>query len=205
MRIIFKNPGEQHNAWQSYADLMAGLVILFLIAAVGYLVSNDEGRKIKAIMAAQKELCENSEYFSYNEEFHSFECKVSVVFDNWDIRRNPRPQEKHWTIPSSNREALLRAGHELKGYIDRMKSKYEDVEFEILIDGRISGNNDGPGCQQLSYMRAYSLYELWKDATIFDNTKDNIHAAGSSSGGIGRYGDMRDRTFIIQIIPYLTK
>lgn len=205
MKNPFKNPGEQHNAWQSYADLMAGLVIVFLIAAVGYLVSNDEGRKIKAIMAAQKELCEKSENFYYNEEYNRFECKIFVVFPNWDARRDARPQEVHWTIPTDNRDALVKAGRELKDYIDRMKNKYEDVEFEILIDGRISGSSDGPGCQQLSYMRAYSLYELWKSENLFDNTKDNIHAAGSSSGGRGRYGDERDRTFIIQIIPYLTK
>lgn len=207
MRNPFKNPGEGHNAWQSYADLMAGLVIFFLIASIGYLVNHDEGRKIKAIMSAQSELCEKSEYFRYNEEYHWFECKVDVVFDEWDVSRDGhRPSEKHWRIPDEASAKLIKAGSELHDYILRMKREYQDVEYEILIDGRISGNFDGPGCQQLSYMRAYSLYELWHREGLFDNKVDNIHAAGSSSGGRGRTGDVvSDRTFKIQVIPYLTK
>lgn len=207
MKLHIKNYGENHNAWQSYSDLMAGLVIVFLLASVGYLVNNDEGRKIKAIMAAQAELCEQSCYFRYDETYNRFECKLDIVFDEWDTRRDGwRPSEKHWTIPQQDRQSLINAGQELHDYIARMKKEYKDVEFEVLIDGRVSGSKDGPGCQQLSYMRAYKLYELWHNAGLFDNTKDNIHAAGSSIGGRGRAEDnIKDRTFKIQIIPYLTK
>lgn len=205
MKIFSKNTAEQHNFWQNYTDLMSGLMIIFLIASLGYVVSQDDSRKIKAIVNAQKELASHSKYFTYNEQYNRFECVIDVEFKAYSRVHNIELASQ---IPHKSESDLINAGKELRKFIDAQKSKYEGIGFEILIDGRAAGRyQSGTLVPQLSYRRAYSLYELWHKNGLFDNTKDNIHPAGSGYGGVGRYPDSddRNRTFIISIIPFIKK
>lgn len=205
MKIFGRASGEMHNFWQNYTDLMSGLMIIFLIASVGYVVSKDDSRKIKAIIGAQKELADRSEFFTYNEKYNRFECTIDVKFPAYSEVHNLYKASK---IPDNNRKDLINAGKELRSFIDQQREKYDGIDFEILIDGRAAGiYQSGTFAPQLSFLRAHSLYELWKEKGLFDNTKDNIHSAGSGYGGVGRYpaSDDRNRTFIISIIPFIKK
>lgn len=205
MKILAKNTGEQHNFWQNYTDLMSGLMLIFLIASVGYVVSQDDSRKIKAIINAQKELANQSQYFTYNEQFNRFECIIDVEFAAYSLVHDIDVASQ---IPYKAETDLIKAGKELRKFIDTQKNKYEGIDFEILIDGRAAGHyQSGTLVPQISYRRAFSLYDLWYRNGLFDNTKDNIHPAGSGYGGVGRYPDFddRNRTFIISIIPFIKK
>jgi len=209
MKIFGRASGEMHNFWQNYTDLMSGLMIIFLIASVGYVVSKDDSRKIKAIIGAQKELADRSEFFTYNEKYNRFECTIDVKF--------PAYSEVHdlyraSMIPDNNRKDLINAGRELRNFIDKQKAKYDGIDFEIIIDGRAEeGKKKGiirkstlQKINELSYLRALSLYSLWEENKLFNNKIDNIHAAGSGFGGVGR-NPGQNRTFIISIIPFIKK
>ena len=209
MKIFGKASGEMHNFWQNYTDLMSGLMIIFLIASVGYVVSKDDSRKIKAIIGAQKELADRSEFFTYNEKYNRFECTIDVKF--------PAYSEVHdlyraSMIPDNNRKDLINAGRELRNFIDKQKAKYDGIDFEIIIDGRAQegkkkrkiSKSDLQTINELSYLRALSLYSLWEDNKLFNNRIDNIHAAGSGFGRVGR-APGQNRTFIISIIPFIKK
>ena len=87
----------------------------------------------------------------------------------------------------------------MKQFIRNQKDKYNGIDFEIIIDGRVAIEDNA----QLSYLRAYSLYLLWKENKLFDNKKDHIHAAGSSNEGMGMSGNGSDRTFKIIVIPFI--
>ena len=128
MKIFGRASGEMHNFWQNYTDLMSGLMIIFLIASVGYVVSKDDSRKIKAIIGAQKELADRSEFFTYNEKYNRFECTIDVKF--------PAYSEVHdlyraSMIPDNNRKDLINAGRELRNFIDKQKARH-GVAFQQL-------------------------------------------------------------------------
>lgn len=209
MKIFGRASGEMHNFWQNYTDLMSGLMIIFLIASVGYVVSKDDSRKIKAIISAQKELADNSKYFSYNENYNRFECTIDVNFIAYSITRNEKESS---VIPEQDRSELINAGRELRNFIDEQRAKYDGIDFEIIIDGRAQegkkkrkiSKSDLQTINELSYLRALSLYSLWEENKLFNNKIDNIHAAGSGFGGVGR-NPGQNRTFIISIIPFIKK
>ena len=209
MKIFGRASGEMHNFWQNYTDLMSGLMIIFLIASVGYVVSKDDSRKIKAIISAQKELADNSKYFSYNENYNRFECTIDVNFIAYSITRNEKESS---VIPEQDRSELINAGRELRIFIDEQRAKYDGIDFEIIIDGRAQegkkkrkiSKSDLQTINELSYLRALSLYSLWEENKLFNNKIDNIHAAGSGFGGVGR-NPGQNRTFIISIIPFIKK
>lgn len=207
MKIFGRASGEMHNFWQNYTDLMSGLMIIFLIASVGYVVSKDDSRKIKAIISAQKELADNSKYFSYNENYNRFECTIDVNFIAYS-----KDEKESSVIPVQDRSELINAGRELRNFIDEQRAKYDGIDFEIIIDGRAQeGKKKGiirkstlQKINELSYLRALSLYSLWEENKLFNNKIDNIHAAGSGFGGVGRTPG-QNRTFIISIIPFIKK
>ena len=198
--MSFKSQGVTHNFWQNYTDLISGLMIIFLVASVGYIVTKDEESKIKAIIKAQKELGEKSKYFRYNDQYQRFECKIDVKFKAYEQYHNVAVCS---TIDNVYYKDLINAGKELKEFIKDHKS--ENIDFEILIDGRVAANTSTDINYDLSYQRAKALYLLWKNNGVFDNKKDNIHFAGSGAGGVGKYGGDKDRTFIVHIIPYVKK
>ena len=200
MKMSFKSQGVTHNFWQNYTDLISGLMIIFLVASVGYIVTKDEESKIKAIIKAQKELGDKSKYFQYNERYQRFECKIDVNFKAYEQYHNIATCS---TIDKVYYKDLINAGRELKKFIKDHKS--ENIDFEILIDGRVAANTSTDINYELSYQRAKALYLLWKNNGVFDNRKDNIHFAGSGAGGVGKYGGPKDRTFIVHIIPYVKK
>ena len=199
MKIQFHNSGgESHNFWQNYTDIMSGLMIVFLLASLGYIVTHDEEQQIKAINEAYKELSDSSKYFKYSEKYNLFECLVDVRFR--PLREYSRAGLREASrIPREKIDSLVAAGRELKNFISKQEEKHSWIDFEIVIDGRVAMENN----PELSYLRAYSLYKLWEEVQLFNNTDDYIHAAGSSNQGMGMRNDSSDRTFKIIVIPFI--
>ncbi len=233
MNRIFKKEDEEHNFWQNYTDLMSGFLIVFIIASLvaygsykvyeKYLKDNgitkdnveevkinaELYRKIKDFQEAQKEI--KRDYFDYNEKFDRFECKIDVQF---------QPDEVE--LPKNQRDSLLKAGEELKTIINSFRST-TNVAFKIIIEGRAAKPHGSSKplskanydyAAKLSYERARELYLFWKAEGVFNTgmtSSDNeeIFISGSGYEGKGRYrgfgknGEDRNKTFIIQIIPYI--
>ena len=228
-RISFKDNGEEHNFWQNYTDLMSGFLIVFIIASLSAYGSYrvfyqgagiNEGnigeikvtaelyKTIRKFQKAQNSL--NSKYFVYNKEYQRFECKVDVEFTS-----------ESSTIPEGKKRDLINAGKELKKIIDDFKSS-EDISFKVVIEGRAAKKHDNPYPTQrnkdyaakLSYERARNLYLLWKGNGLLTSIEGKggngeVFVCGSGFEGKGRYsgygtnGEDRNKTFIIQIIPYI--
>ena len=230
-RINFRDEGEEHNFWQNYTDLISGFLIVFIITSLvawyGYIritgaiggdggnikVTIEQSRMIREFNEAQKSL--ESEYFHYNEQYHRFECKSDIMF---------APNLAY--IPKDKEEVFVKAGKEL---VEKILTKFEksvNISFKIIIEGRAARHlNKGSKEKNIeadkaswhimeirSYERALSLYNLWKKNGIIKSIEEmngEVFISGSGFGGQGRYsgygpdGEDRNKTFIIQIIPYI--
>ncbi|GGK68081.1 OmpA family protein [Rufibacter glacialis] len=199
--------------WPSYVDLMT---VLFLIMLVLFVLSfkmftdkNSENirniarlqvevqekRKLDEIKAALSRL--DGRYFQYNERHKRHELLVDVLF-----------AQSSATIPEKSLIPLKRAGEELSRVINSVKGT--DVKYLIVIDGRAASFPKGDPrnvtqreyALELSYKRALSLLQFWRSAGIkFPKDRIEIIASGSGFEGAGRTGDVRDRRFVIQVLP----
>ena len=199
--------------WPSYVDLMT---VLFLVMLVLFVLSfkmfqdkdtenrNNiarlqvevrEKRKLDEIKAALSRLDEK--YFQYNETYKRHELLVDVLFE-----------QSSAVIPDRSRAPLRRAGQNLSQVLNSVKDK--DVKYLIVIDGRAASFPAGDPrnisqreyALQLSYQRALALLNFWQSSGIkFPKDRIELVAAGSGFQGAGRTGDIRDRRFVIQILP----
>lgn len=227
-RISFHNEGEEHNFWQNYTDIMSGLLIVFIITSLfaynkykkheelynkhgiteaninDYVVNHELYEKFKEIQEAQKSL--DSTYFKYNENYERLECAIDVQFKSNDSE-----------IPDQKKDSLISAGKKLEEVVERFKSS-RNVSFRISIEGRaakyindpLRNNNEKEYAAELSYKRARSLYLLWQKNNILKDTGNGeVLISGSGFEGKGRHPNIqgeeeKNKTFIIQIIPYAT-
>lgn len=229
-RLSFREEGEEHNFWQNYTDLMSGFLIVFIIASlVAYgsykiyvdlyhekgitegnindiVVNAELYQKIREFQDAQKSI--NRKYFKYNEKFQRFECTVDVMF-----------QPESPVIPNQCYNDLEAAGKEIEDIIEKFKES-TNVSFKVVIEGRAARSHDNPNpstaqksyAARLSYERARNLHLFWKSKGLLKNIeKQNgeVFISGSGFEGKGRYtgygvnGEDKNKTFIIQIIPYI--
>ena len=229
-KLNFKNEGEEHNFWQNYTDLMSGFLVVFIITSLvawyGYIkvtgaiggdggnikVTIEQSRMIREFNEAQKSLV--SEYFHYNEQYQRFECKSDIMFE---------PNLAN--IPADKEEVFVKAGEEL---VNTILSKFKEsinISFKIIIEGRAARYlNKGSKAENQaadqavwktmeirSYERALSLYNLWKKNGIIssiESMKGEVFITVSGFGGQGRKPNTPgqeelNKTFIIQIIPYI--
>lgn len=229
-KLNFKNEGEEHNFWQNYTDLMAGFLVVFIITSLvawyGYIkvtgaiggdggnikVTIEQSRMIREFNEAQKSLV--SEYFHYNEEYQRFECKSDIMF---------APNLAN--IPSDKEEVFIKAGEELVNTILSKFKKSVNISFKIIIEGRAArhlnkgSKEENEAADKMtwhimelrSYERALSLYNLWDKQGIIKSIREmngEVFISGSGFGGQGRYPNVPgkeelNKTFIIQIIPYI--
>ena len=207
-RISFREDGEEHNFWQNYTDLMSGFLIVFIITSlVAYgsykvyvdlyhnkgiteknindiVVNAELYKKIREFQEAQKSI--NRKYFKYNEKY----------------------------------QRLIEAGKEVEDIIEKFKES-ANVSFKVVIEGRAARSHDNPHpnnaqkayAASLSYNRARNLHLFWKSRGLLRNIESEngeVFISGSGFEGKGRYtgygpnGEDRNKTFIIQIIPYIT-
>ena len=231
-RLSFRNEGEEHNFWQNYTDLMTGFLIVFIVASLvaytSYMryvdlyhragvteanihdiyVNAELAKKIKEFQEAQKSL--DNKYFSYNDTYNRFECKLDVMF---------APDDSN--LPEDSKKDLIEAGHVLEDILIKF-SKSTNIAFKIIIEGRAARPHDIPfekipktrlkHVENLSYRRARNLYEFWNTNNILTNVESlngEVFISGSGFEGQGRYtgygenGEDKNKTFIIQIIPYI--
>ena len=115
------------------------------------------------------------------------------------------------------------AGHQLKLIIDNLQKhklddpKMKNVSYLLIISGYASQLlvNDEKRDYKLSYQRAYSLWQHWKEIGIdFEDYKYDglidLQISGNGWGGVGRFqrdvqnnfeNEKKNQRFIIQIIP----
>jgi hypothetical protein len=193
--------------WPSYVDIMTALFIVMLVLFVlsykslsdSKRTSEEKLKKIEEVQKAVSGLPQN--VFIYEPQFKRYTLSRQIQYE-----RNSAE------IPYSDYEYLMIVGKEIIKMIENLKVKYnsDSIKYLIVIEGmasRIGGTEEFN--YSLSYMRARSIYEFWKNRSInFDPEICEVMLAGSGLGGVGRYtgkDEYKNQRILIQIIPKLSK
>jgi len=223
---MFGKKKKETNYWMSYADLLTGLAIIFIIISIvlgGKLTEchgdlNDYSKRYSADsaqVAALKildrtfsELENQTELFTYDKENNLFKLNVEIEFG-----------AKADTIPKIDSIQLIQAGKKLKDFISNLHDSVPDVNFTVIIEGRAAKFlNKGIRNEEYnkryatinkerSYRRAMNLHSLWNNQTDLLSLKYcDFVIAGSGFGGKGRYPykgnlEKKNKNFIVKIIP----
>lgn len=186
-------------------------------------------RKIKDFQEAQKNL--NTEYFKYNAEYGRFECTIDVQFTANDFSNIQEEYKAPLISAGKQLDSIITlfsnsSGVKFKVIVEgRLANNLQDGGTKWVTPENMVEWNRG---MENSYKRARTVVELWrhenimKNLLIVDNTKvgtssiesdysGELFIAGAGFGGQHRYkcttedpkGEDRNKTFVIQIIPYI--
>ncbi|WP_113651295.1 OmpA family protein [Pedobacter namyangjuensis] len=207
--------------WPSFADLMTSL---FFIMLVLYIITfaqlkrknkvlENQIKIIKTVEANLQPLKNDKNLFSYEEEYSRFKLAFDVRFqdDKFSINSN-----NDLVNPNATRKKIIDAGYKLKSVIDVLKSVKNDkpeldkVSYIVVIAGYASKDNNPKRLMhnyELSYLRALSLWQYWKELGIDFESSDykglvDLQISGNGWGGVGRLDNEKDnQRFLIQIFP----
>lgn len=193
--------------WTSYADLMTSLFFVMLVLFVLTIVllnkkmieikKNEEAtkeqiKKIQEIEQATKDI--DSTYFEYNESHKKHILKVNVNFPTGIANIN--------SIDENTQKKLIEAGRVVQNLIEQ-KTKEYGIQYLLVIEGQASKDNWGEeNNYKLSYERALSLRNFWKDNRLDFGNNCEVLISGTGTGGVMRERDeKRNQRFLIHIIP----
>lgn len=188
-------------------------------------------RKIREFQDAQKSL--NSEYFRYNSEYSRYECKLDIQFTANDFENiQPQYVEPLKNAGRELEDIITRfsetTGVKFKVIVEgRLANNLKDGGVHWVTQE----NNPRAWNEALvnSYKRARTVVNLWQRHGIMSNLLYNdpaktakdvdqtrkyageLFISGAGFGGQHRYkcstedphGEDKNKTFIIQIIPYI--
>ena len=211
--------------WASYADLMTSLFFIMLVLFVLIIVvmKNDQLKlkkdnislkhKLKVFDLVDKNikpLKEDKNLFVYEKKYKRFKLAFDVKFnENKDNLSDPTQISNAFYT----QKKVFSAGMKLKMIIDNLYKEQQtndtlkNISYVVVIAGYASKTGGENENYQLSYRRALSLRDFWKNRFIdFEESKYkdlvDLQIAGNGWGGIGRTEiEENNQRFLIQIFP----
>lgn len=190
--------------WITYSDLMTTLFFIMLVLfvlTISILQKRNEATqkqldKITEIEEATKNI--DTRYFVYNEAYKKHILNINVSFNTGssDIK----------DIDEATREDLLNAGKSISSFIIEANNKY-DAKYLLIIEGQASKDNYFYN-NELSYVRALSLFKFWTEINNieFDKNICEVIISGSGQSGLLRMEpdiptNKSNQRFLIHILP----
>jgi outer membrane protein OmpA-like peptidoglycan-associated protein len=211
--------------WASYADMMTSLFFIMLVLFVLIIVvlkkeqNQTELEKKELEKRLQvfdlvdkniKPLKEDTILFAYEKEYKRFKLAFDVKFI---ISKDNLSDPSQIYNALFTQQKIIEAGKKLKTIIDnlntekRSNSALKNISYVVVIAGYASRNGEENSNYQLSYRRALSLRDFWKNNGIdFEDNQYSelvdLQIAGNGWGGIGRTSlEDNNQRFLIQIFP----
>ena len=189
--------------WASYTDLMTSLFFVMLVLYMLTFVLlkkqqkefEEKAKRFEELEEMEKSLgkLEETELFVYQPTYKRYIFKESIQFSKESATISPRYTRN-----------LRKAGQEIYSVVEKSAKDF-NVRYLLVIEGMASRDRASDEFNyQLSYRRAKSLYEFWKNQGIeFDEKVCEVLIAGSGTGGVGRdsINEVKNQQFLIQIIP----
>lgn len=201
--------------WISYSDLMTSLffvMMMLFIFTVHHLNKQKEVTEkvldeIRSVQTALGEL--DQRYFTYDSNNKRYKLHIPVNF---------RSNEHDIFAKNSTRTIgeLVEAGKDLYKKVDSLIQTNPNIDYLVVVEGnaaRFKNNYKVKATVQkgyeVSYERALSLVELWKQNNINFNKLGNqceVIIAGSGHFGKSREADEnKNRNFTIQVTSKVGK
>lgn len=201
--------------WISFSDLMTSLffvMMMLFIFTVHHLNRQKEVTEkvldeIRSVQTALGEL--DKKYFTYDSSNKRYKLHIPINFRS--NRHNIYSKNSPTTI-----EELVEAGRDLYTKVDSLIQTNPDIDYLVVIEGNAARFKDNYKVKatiqkgyELSYGRALSLVELWKNYNINFNKLGNqceVIIAGSGHFGKSREADEnKNRNFTIQVTSKVGK
>lgn len=227
--------------WPSYVDLLTALfavvLVLFILSYYNFKNKKEELERIVKIkeqeasilnkVKANLKLFEaDREIFLYDTVYNriqlAFEIKFKKGYQYYQITQADIQSNYEQTVTN-----LSSLGNKLEKIILQFKdqkmkdSTMKDISYLMVISGSASRWGNDNENYILSYKRALSLYDFWKNKLNIDFDSSKYHdiielqIAGIGAGGIGRYNlpfdsqdikeEEKNQRFIIYITPKIGK
>lgn len=208
--------------WPSFADLMTSLFFIMLVLYVltyvqlkrKNIVLEDKLKIIETVEANLKPLKEDSQLFTFEEEYNRYKLAFDVKFN---ADKSIILSDADLINPVYTREKIREAGIKLKAVIDGLKLKKDsdpsmkNISYILVIAGYASKDKYSKSLSHnydLSYKRALSLWAYWKytvgidfESPAYRNLID-LQISGNGWGGVGRLSnEENNQRFLIQIFP----
>jgi hypothetical protein len=194
--------GKSGFFWTSYSDLMTSLFFVMLALYVLTYVklrADQEQYRIDAQRFKQLQNLQNSiesidkRYFVYDSTHRKHVLNIEVKFNTKSFNIND--------VAADKQNDLKTAGKSIRDFV----GKDTKLEYLIIIEGQASKYGDEMDNYELSYKRALSLLDFWRNNGINLREIPNCELLLSGSGIYGvprRTSDERaNQRFLIHIIP----
>lgn len=228
--------------WPSYVDLMTALfavvLVLFILSYLNFKNKVDElegmvqiykedSQILNKVKANLKLFESDKEIFDMDTIYNRIRLRFSINFltGYQYYKIIPSHIDSNYSITSVN---LKQLGLKIKSIIELFKYQKEndtlmkDISYLMVVSGSASRFGDDYENYILSYRRAYSLYQFWKDTLNIDFDSEYYHdiielqIAGTGIGGVGRFNDnpyysqnkmeeKKNQRFIIYMTPKIGK
>ena len=227
---MFGKKKKETNYWMSYADLLTGLAIIFIIISImlggrltecqgdlkdytkRYSADSAQVAALKILDNTFSELENQTELFKYDKKNKIYKLEVTSQFGgNCSIKLKDSTKTKR---------QLIAAGDALQKFVENMYKKTQ-INLVIVIEGRAAKHLDGKNMKQnlewnkrgakmakkCSLERAKYLFDLWNTTTELNNLDFiDLSIAGKGFGGKGRYPykgklEEKNKNFVVKIIP----
>lgn len=206
--------------WPSFSDLMTSLFFIMLtlyIITFAQLkrknrVLENQIKIIKTVEETLKPLKNDTALFTYEDKYSRFKLSFDVRFED---DKSSISSNIDLVNPIATRAKIMDAGKKLKSVIEHLKmakqnEELDNVSYIVVIAGYASKDNNPKRLvhnYELSYLRALSLWQYWKDIGIDFESSDykglvDLQISGNGWGGVGRLANEKDnQRFLIQIFP----
>lgn len=221
--------GNSSIFWVGFSDLMTSLFFIVLVLFVVTYVNNrntiiaqdDQLQMYKEVEESLMPLKDNSS-FMYEDKYKRFLLSFDVKFKPARYEIQEGNLEKY----AETRTNIINAGKKLKEVLNAVvtsakeqnRADKDKVSYLVIISGYASklysADTTALGMKKeydLSYNRAYALWEFWKKEGINFEDKAygeliDLQLSGNGWGGVGRKIDNEDNNqrFIIQIVPKIS-
>lgn len=220
--------------WMSFSDLMTSLFFIMLVLYVlTYIMLKKNEKRLNEIVEVQKAklaiietveenlkpLKEETSLFRYEPSYKRFTLAFDVNFEVGKYRIEQSALKNYEETASK----IENVGKQLQKTVDNLAKNKADnpslknVSYLLIISGYASHLLLGSQLSDynLSYQRAYSLWDYWKsigidfEANRYEGLID-LQIAGNGWGGVGRFkrdpensmqNETKNQRFIIQIVP----
>jgi outer membrane protein OmpA-like peptidoglycan-associated protein len=146
--------------------------------------------KITEIEEAVKKI--DTTYFEYNEKYKKHRLKIQANF------KKDKYLEKD--LGKDTIIQLVNAGDSIRDFITDITKKYPAIQYLLIIEGQASKDSASDVHNyELSYKRAYTLKQIWKEIDFGENCE--ILISGSGTGGTRDSIESKNQRFLIHIIP----
>ena len=159
--LFKKKPSEEENGWSSVSDLMSGLMIVFLLIAVSFMIKVDsESENAIQTSATVKNILD-----AYNKSKKTIYDDLVVAFEDKANEWNMKIDEKDGTIRFEEPDVLFADNEdsvkdEFKNILNEFFPKYIDTIYKNHKDSikeiRIEGHTSSKWTKDSSQLNAFS-------------------------------------------------